>query len=249
MQKNPILFAVLLALSQGAIAAAEPPQDPVIAQVMARDDELASAHGRGDMATYRAGLSKRYAYIDIGGERVTADTLEARRENDQRRVVSSETAEQEAMRLTDDVVLLRGLERSHASYFGGLPRIATSRWTALWVRESDGVWRLTAETATTVKSGTSPRYVTTAQPDATLQALAGRWTLQLEPALQLDLRVENGNLVGTLPGQAEQFVFSPVSATHYFADTRPFELRFAPDGKSLSLLTWGTATVATRIER
>ncbi|RYG14014.1 MAG: nuclear transport factor 2 family protein [Burkholderiales bacterium] len=244
MRTSLALGALLLLTMANAAGAGQ--EDPIIAQVMARDDELASAHGRGDMATYRAGLSQRYVYIDIGGQRVTADTLEARRENDQRRVVSSETSEQEATRLTNDVVMLRGLECSHASYFGGLPRISSSRWTALWVREDDGVWRLTAETATPVKTGAESRYIRVGQSDATLQALAGRWTLQLQPAMQLSLRVENGNLVGTLPGQAEQFVFSPASATHYFADTRTFELRFAADGESLRLLTWGTATAAVR---
>lgn len=220
--------------------------DPVIAQVMERDDELAAAHGRGDMVTYRAGLSKHYVYVDIGGMRVTADMLEQRREDDLRRLVSSETREQEAIRLTDDTVLLRGVEDSVSSYFGGLPRSGVSRWTALWVREQDGVWRLAAETATPVQTSRALSFLPAPQTDATLQALAGRWTLQLQPAMELVLSPENGKLVATLVGQQARFVFAPASAIHFFSEERPFELRFSPDGKALTLVTWGTPTAATR---
>lgn len=239
-------LCMLMLLSPGAVVAQEP-EDPVIAQVLQRDEELASAHGRGDIAAYRAGLSTRYVYIDVSGARVTADVLESRRGKDHRRVVSSDTSEQEAVRLAADVVLLRGLDHSVASYFGGLPRVSTTRWTALWVRENDGVWRLTADTATPVKASQALAFIAAPQPDATLQALAGRWALALDPAMELVLVVESGKLVGTLVGQDAKFVFAPVSATHYFAEERPFELRFAADGKSLAMVTWGTPTQAIRI--
>lgn len=56
---TPLVRAGALAacLATGARAAGEPamPEDPVIAAV--RDDALMAAHGRGDMGTYRAGLS------------------------------------------------------------------------------------------------------------------------------------------------------------------------------------------------
>ncbi len=240
------LILVVASFFPGVNAVAAEVEDPVIAEVLARDEWLAAAHGRGDMATYLAGLSKRYAYIDVSGARVTADTLQQRREKDHRRVVSSETTEQEALRLADRVVLLRGLDHSVASYFGGLPRVSTTRWTALWVREEDGAWRLTADTATPVKASQSLPFLHAPQSEATLQALAGRWTLALQPAMDLVLVVEGGKLVGTLVGQEAQFVFSPTSATHFFAEERPFELRFSPDGKSLSLVTWGTPTAAAR---
>lgn len=235
-----------LILSAACPALAAETEDPVIAQVMQRDDELGAAHGRGDMATYRAGLSKHYVYVDIGGMRVTADMLEERRENDLRRLVSSETREQEAIRLTDDTVLLRGVEDSVSSYFGGLPRSGVSRWTALWVREQDGVWRLAAETATPVQTSRALSFLPAPQTDATLQALAGRWSLQLQPAMELVLTPDNGKLIATLAGQQARFVFAPASATHYFSEERPFELRFSPDGQSLTLVTWGTPTAATR---
>jgi hypothetical protein len=117
--------------------AAEPP-DPVLAEVLARDAEMSAAHGRGDMATYLQGLSKKYVYIDVGGRRVTADKLATRRSNDQLRQVASEVLEEESVRVADNVVLLRGLERGSFTYFGGLPRQNTTRWSALWVREDDG---------------------------------------------------------------------------------------------------------------
>lgn len=245
MMRALLGMGVLMLAAAGPAMAAQA-EDPVIAQVLQRDDELSAAHGRGDMATYRAGLSEHYAYIDIGGMRVTADMLEDRREHDLRRLVSSETSEQEAIRLTEDTVLLRGVEHSVSSYFGGLPRTGASRWTALWVREQDGVWRLTAETATPMQTSPTLSFLPAPQSEATLQALAGRWMLQLKPPMDLTLTVENGKLVGKLAGQEARFVFAPASATHYFAEERPFELRFAPDGKSLSLVTWGTPTAATR---
>jgi hypothetical protein len=212
---------ILVAMTLTASAAAETP-DAVVAQVRARDAELGAAHGRGDLKTYRAGLSKRYVCIDIGGQRVTAERLEARRAPDQRRVVFSESSEDEALRLSDSVVLLRGLERSVATYWGGLPRVGASRWSALRVREEDGVWRLTAETSTTVREADHLPFVHVPQPAATIATLAGRWTLAL------------------------RLTFRPASPTHFFAEERPFELRFGPGTDAASLVTWGTPTAATR---
>jgi len=241
-----VLTGLIVALLFGASVAAET-NDPVLAEVKTRDAELAAAHGRGDMATYRAGLSERYVYIDIAGKRVTVDTLAGRREDDLRRLVSSAESEEEAVRLADSVVLLRGLSHSVAAYYGGLPRVSTTRWSSLWVREGDGVWRLTADTATPVKSGKELPFVHVPQPDATLDHLIGRWTLSLEPSMDLLLTADDGNLIGTLAGQPARFTFRPASGTHFFADERPFELRFTPDGQSLSFVTWGTPIAATRV--
>jgi hypothetical protein len=235
---------VLVAIA-AAVSAAESP-DPIVAQVRARDAQLGAAHARGDLETYLAGLSKRYVYIDIGGQRVTAEKLRVRRASDQRRVVSSESLEDEALRLSDSVVLLRGLERSVATYWGGLPRVGTSRWSALWVREEDGVWRLTAETATTVREVDHLPYVHVPQPAATLAALAGRWSLALDPPLTLVLAAEDGALVGTIPGQQVRLTFRPASPSHFFAEERPFELRFGKGAGAATLVTWGTPTPATR---
>lgn len=239
-------MALLLGGLAGA-ANAGSQDDPVIAEVMARDAQIAAAHGRGDLVAYREGLSRNYAYIDIAGKRVTADMLEARRAGDQRRVVSSESTEEEALRIAGDVVLLRGLEHSVASYYGGLPRVASSRWTALWVREHDGVWRLVAETSTPVRDSEALPFVPAPQPAATLDALAGRWQLATTPALELQLEAKDGALIGRLPGQAASWTFRPASASHWFADERPFELRFAADQATLELVTWGTATDGRRL--
>ena len=240
------LVGLLAALLSGASLAAET-YDPVVAEVKARDAELAAAHGRGDIATYRAGLSERYVYIDIAGKRVTVDTLADRREDDQRRLVSSAESEEEAVRLAGRVVLLRGLSHSVAAYYGGLPRVSTTRWSSLWVQEGDGIWRLTADTATPVKIGKELPFVHVPQPDATLKLLIGRWKLLLEPSMDLLLTAENGNLIGTLSGQPARFTFWPASGTLFFADERPFELRFTPDGQSLSFVTWGTPIAETRV--
>ncbi|HMP64638.1 MAG TPA: nuclear transport factor 2 family protein [Pyrinomonadaceae bacterium] len=242
MRELTILVVVLVA---GACLAKDS-NDAVIAEVLARDAEIAAAHGRGDMAAYRAGLSKEYVYIDISGKRVTLDILEQRREEDKRRIVSSESSEDEAIRIADDVVLLRGLESSVASYYGGLPRISRSRWTALWVREADGVWRLRADTATIVRDEALP-FVHVPQSEAALRALTGRWALSLDPPMELVLVHESDKLIGTITGQEVKFTFRPASAVHFIAAERPFELRFAPDGRSLQFVTWGTPTTATRV--
>ena len=236
------LGASLLAFTTLASAS----DDPVLAAVFARDVELQAANGRGDREAYRAGLSKDYVYIDISGQRVTVDTLDARRAEDHRRVVSSESLEEEAIRLSDNVVLLRGLERSVATYYGGLPRVSSSRWSALWVREDDSVWRLVADTATLVRDENMLPFVHMPQPEATLVALAGRWHLATDPPMQLHLSAQDGELIGSLEGQPTRFHFRPASATHYIASNRPFELRFSDGGQGLELVTWGTPTAATR---
>lgn len=232
--------------ASGPLSAAETAQDPVLAEVAAHDEALAAAHGRGDMAAYRAGLSKNYVYIDIGGKRVTADMLEARRTNDQRRVVSSETTEQEALRLSDDVVLLRGLDRSLSTYYGGLPRTGLSRWTALWAREADGVWRLVADTATPVRDVDRVSFVPVPQPAEVLARRAGRWRLALPSPMELVLEMQGDHLVGRLAGQDVRWTFHPVSEAHFMATERPFELRYAGDD-AMELVTWGTPTRASRI--
>lgn len=222
------------------------PLDPVVVEVKARDAELSAAHGRGDMATYLQGLSRRYVYIDVNGGRVIADKLAARRNNDQLRQISSETEEEEAVRLSDGVVLLRGLERASFTYFGGLPRQGSTRWTALWAREDDGQWRLVSETATPVVSDKGLSFTEVRQPEAALKARQGRWKLALAEPLVLALSAEKGRLVGTLEGQSLRLTFAPASATHYFALERPFELRFDRDGSAATLLTWGNPTRARR---
>lgn len=243
---HAVLPALVALLFTGAIQA-QAPIDAEIAAVMARDAELAAAHGRGDFETYRAGLSKDYVYIDIGGKRVTIDTLLARRAADHRRVVSSESSEEESVRLSDSVVLLRGLERSVSSYYGGLPRVSSTRWTAVWVREDDGVWRLVADTATPVREDDTLPFVHSPQPDSTLEKHAGQWTLATDPPMTMQLGVQDGELLASLDGQQVQFHFVPASDVHYIARERPFELRFSREGQTLELVTWGTATAATRV--
>lgn len=229
------------------VLAAEP-VDPVIAAVKARDAELSAAHGRGDMARYLQGLSKRYVYVDVGGRRVTAEKLADRRSNDQLRQVASEALEEEALRVSDSVVLLSGLERASFTYFGGLPRRGSTRWTALWVREDDGQWRLLAETATPVTGDGGLPFTAAKLPEAAVRSRQGAWHLDLPQPLQLQLTAEHGGLIGSLPGQSIKLTFMPASPTHYYALERPFELRFdSRDRQKLTLVTWGIETAARRV--
>lgn len=240
-----LVAAGLLGQSIGWAAEAE---DPVIAEVKARDAELSTAHGRGDMATYLQGLSKRYVYTDVGGRRVTAAQLAIRRGNDQLRQVASETLEEESLRVSDSVVLLSGLERGSFTYFGGLPRQGSTRWTALWAREEDGQWRLVAETATPVTGDGGLPFIAARQPEAAVRSRQGAWQLDLPQPMRLHLIAEGGRLIGTLEGQSIKLTFVPASPTHYFALERPFELRFASDRQKLTLVTWGIETAARRVK-
>ncbi|KQV52739.1 hypothetical protein ASC95_07920 [Pelomonas sp. Root1217] len=230
-----------------AISLAAETVDQVIAEVKARDAELSAAHGRGDMATYLQGLSKHYVYIDVGGRRVTAEKLSTRRSNDQLRQVASETLEEESLRVSESVVLLSGLERASFTYFGGLPRQGSTRWTALWAREDDGQWRLVAETATPVTGDGGLPFTAARQPESAVRSRQGAWLLDLPQPMRLELNAERGRLIGTLPGQSIKLTFVPASPTHYYALERPFELRFSSDRQKLTLVTWGIETAARRV--
>lgn len=243
-----LIAAALLSQALTPALAAEA-ADPVIAEVKARDAELSAAHGRGDMATYLQGLSRHYVYIDVGGRRVTAEKLAVRRGNDQLRQVASETLEEESLRVSDSVVLLSGLERASFTYFGGLPRQGSTRWTALWAREEDGQWRLVAETATPVTGDAGLPFTPVRLPEPAVQARQGLWQLSLPQVMQLKLTAEGGRLIGTLEGQSLRLTFVPASTTHYYALERPFELRFdTADRQHLTLLTWGIETSARRVK-
>lgn len=243
------VIAGVLAVTMMTPTLAAEPFDPVLAEVRARDAELSAAHGRGDMATYIQGLSEKYVYIDVGGRRVTADKLTTRRSNDQLRQVASEVVEEESVRISDGVVLLRGLERGSFTYFGGLPRQTVTRWSALWAREADGKWRLVAETATPVTSDTGLPFTPAKQSATALRSHQGVWSLILPQELVLRLVADHERLIGTLDGQSIQLTFVPASPTHYFALERPFELRFEDDRDRLTLTTWGIPTVAQRVKQ
>lgn len=241
------LVPVLVATSSRADDGVAPSDDAaLIAEVRARDEALAAAHARGDMATYTAGLSKQYAYIDLGGKRVDANRLATRRENDRRRVVSSTESEDEAVVVAPGVVLLRGVTRTESTYYGGLPRAGASRWSALWAREADGVLRLVAETATPIRETEALPFTEVPQPRATLEACVGDWLLATTPPLQLGVRPGDGALVAQLAGETVSWTFRPASATHLFATDRPFELRCDDGGRAITFVTWGIATKATR---
>jgi ketosteroid isomerase-like protein len=253
MQTNLSLRSICAAACALAVqttpALAAEPVDPAIAEVRARDAELAAAHGRGDMATYEKGLSEKYVYIDVGGRRVTADKLTTRRSNDQLRQVESEVLEEESVRVSDSVVLLRGLERGSFTYFGGLPRQFLTRWSALWARDADGEWRLVAETATPVTSDTGLPFTPAKQSAKALRSRQGAWNLMLPQALVLRLVADQGRLIGTLDGQTVQLTFVPASPTHYFALERPFELRFEDDQNKFTLVTWSISTAGQRLKK
>lgn len=243
MHRALISLAALCLLVAPAGAQAD---DPLLAQVRAADEALAAAHGRGDMATYLKGLSEQYLYIDIGGKPVTKAVIAARRAADKRILLASEPSEDAAIRISDNAVLLRGREKSLASYYGGLPRRGDTRWTALWVREADGQWQVVAETATPVRDDDFTPFAAITLPAEQIAGHAGDWMLDLPKPVTLTLTPEGGKLIGTLSSDPVRFTFVPHAPGQFHAVERDFQLHFAPDGKTLTLITWGTPTNGAR---
>lgn len=243
MIRAAMAFAAIWVAAAPIAAQAE---DPMLTQVRAADDALSAARGRGDMATYLKGLSVHYLYIDIGGKRVTKEILAERRAADKRIVISSEASEDEAIRISDHAVLLRGRDKSLASYYGGLPRRGDVRWTALWVREADGQWRVIAETATPVRDDSFSPYATISLPADQLASHAGDWALGLPKPITFTLKAEGEKLIGTLSSDPVRFTFLPHAPGQFHAVERDFQLNFAPDGKTLTLVTWGVPTKGVR---
>lgn len=218
----------------------------LVAEAEAADLAAMRAQSNGDLETFAKYLSEDYAYIDLSGNRIGKAQILTRRSEDKRSVISETSSEDETIVLAPDVVMFRGRTDVVASYYGGLPRPGSTRYSVIWRKESDGQWRMVAAQTTDRIKREYPVKVKVAISAAVLASLAGPYVLETETPLVLMLKAEDGRLLATIPDQFEDMEFFPESVSKFFATARPFELSFADDGRSLTLITFGAETKGQR---
>lgn len=221
-------------------------ENPILAEAKAADAAYMAATSSGDLKTMADFIAEDYAYIDVNGDRIDKAKLFSRREGDHLSMSEMVDSENEAVVLSPVTVLLRGKTSGTAYYFGGLPRPGTTRWSAIWRKDADGKWRVVAEQTTVVPEPHKyPKPVSL--PPAEVAGHAGRWRLATKTPMDMTLKAENGALKASIAGQFTDMLFQPSAPGVYFNTLRPFELRFAPDGKAMAFVTWGSETAGSRI--
>jgi uncharacterized protein (TIGR02246 family) len=233
-------------LTACASSPAMPDAATVIAEAEAADLAAMRAQHAGDLEAFASYLAEDYAYIDLSGNRIGKAQMLARRAEDKRAVIAETSSEDESIVLAPNVVMFRGRTDVVASYYGGLPRPGSHRYSVIWRKEADGRWRMVAAQTTDRIRREYPVKVRVAVEDGALQQYAGTYTLATATPLRLVLKVEQGRLLATIPDQFTDMEFDPESATKFFATARPFELVFADGGRSLTLVTFGAETAGQR---
>lgn len=240
-------FLPLIALTLAAPLYAEA-DNPVLGEAQAADAAMMAAQSRGDLKAMAEMIADDYAYIDVSGNRVGKAKLLSRREGDHLSLSEMTDSEDEAIMLSPVTVLLRGKSEGTAYYFGGLPRKGATRWSAIWRKDADGRWRVVAEQTTVIQQPqVDPPVVV--RPADEVARHAGTWRLSTRKPMDMTLKAEGGGLKASIAGQFEGMVFMPSGPGVYFNSLRPFELRFAPDGKSMTFRSWGSETPGARIAR
>lgn len=220
----------------------------VIAEVTAAEAALVVANNSGDPMAQFEHYADDYVYIDSGGKRITKAQLLERRQADERSPLT-EASDFEVLPISADAAISRGRWDDRAVYYGGLPRVSSARYMALW-RKRDGRWRLVADQGTPiVERQTIVRERLTLE-DGTLGSFAGRYALDLQPPLAIELSVADGGLLLKIPGHLEDGVrFVPSGPSSFFAVERPWELAFDTAGGNIVLTTWGEETRGQRLSR
>lgn len=241
------VFALVFSLvSACASAPALPDEAALVAEAEAADLAATRAQNARDLETFANFLSEDYAYIDLSGNRIGKAQMLARRTEDKRTVISETSSEDETIVLAPGVVMFRGRTDVVASYYGGLPRPGSTRYSVIWRKEADGQWRMIAAQTTDRIKREYPLKVRAATDDQTLNRHAGTYALETENPLTLVLKAAGGRLLATIPDQFQDMEFFPESETRYFATERPFELVFQADGAGLVLVTFGAETRGAR---
>lgn len=219
----------------------------VIAEAEAADLAAMRAQAAGDLDAFSGFLSEDYAYIDLSGNRIGKADILARRREDRRAVIEEVSSEDEAILLGPGVVMFRGRTDGVSSYYGGLPRPGSTRYSVVWRKEADGKWRMIAAQTTdrirreyTVKERVQ-------LPDDELIRFAGTYELDAHQPLILQLQAGDSRLLATISGQFEDMEFFPESETRFFAAARPFELVLSEDACLLTLITFGAETRGVRV--
>lgn len=237
----------LAACSTAALSLATVDADLLIAEAEAADLAAMRAQAAGDLETFAKYLSEDYAYIDLSGNRIGKAQILARREEDKRAIISETSSEDESIILAPGVVMFRGRTDVVSSYYGGLPRPGSARYSVIWRKEADGQWRMVAAQTTDRIRREYPVKVRAVVPADVLDLYAGTYELETETPLTLVLEARDGRLLATIPGQFEDMEFHPESETRFFATARPFELVLSKDACSLVLVTFGAETKGLRV--
>lgn len=240
-----VRFAAPIALALASPANAQT-ENPILAEARAADAAMMAAQSRGDLKAMADMIADDYAYIDVSGNRVGKAKLLSRREADHLSLAEIADSEDEAILLSPVTVLLRGKSEGTAYYFGGLPRKSATRWSAIWRKDADAKWRVVAE-QTTVIQHEQVNPPVTPQPIAEIAKHAGKWRLATRTPMDMTLKADGGGLKASIAGQFTDMVFMPSATGTYFNTLRPFELRFAPDGKAMVFVSWGNETPGARI--
>lgn len=242
------LAAGLLGLVAACVSAPSPVDEAaILAEVEAVDLAAMKAQNSGDLEAFANYLSEEYAYIDLSGNRVDKAQMLARRAEDKRAILSETPSEDEAILLAPDVVMFRGRTDIVSSYYGGLPRPGSTRYSVIWRKEADGQWRMVAAQTTDRIKREYPVKTRVPVDADTLALYAGTYVLATERPLTLKLEAGEGQLLATIEGQFEDMVFLPESGTRFFATERPFELVLSEDACSLTMVTFGAETPGKRV--
>jgi ketosteroid isomerase-like protein len=239
-----IPLAMAITLSSPVLAQSE---NPILAEARAADAMLIEAQSSGDLKAMAEMIADDYVYIDVGGSRIDKAKILSRREGDHLSLSNIVDSEEEAVILSPVTVLLRGKSEGTAYYFGGLPRTGATRWSAIWRKDPDGRWRVVAEQTTVVqqKQVDPPTVKLSA---AEIAAHAGRWQLATEKPMDMVLKADETGLKASIAGQFDDMLFRPSASGRYFNSDRPFELRFSPDGRTLTFVSWGSETAGRRVD-
>ncbi len=254
-----VLLLSLVAVSPtGALSPEMNADEAIIAEAEAADIAAMKAQDSGDLETFASYISDDYVYIDLSGNRVDKQMILTRRTEDKHAWIEQSASEEEAIVLAPTVVLLRGRTDGVSSYYGGLPRPASGRYSVIWRKEQDGRWRMVASQSTDrIKREYPVKSQINLNSDALAQ-FAGDYVLATKTPLTIRVRVGRASLGGgsasnallaSIPGEFDDMEFYPDGAASFFATKRPFELRFAPSGDALTLTTWGLETAGERVDR
>jgi ketosteroid isomerase-like protein len=247
MHKMFVVCAAVCALAAAGPAIAET-ESSVLAEAKAADAAYMAATSNGEHAVMADFIAEDYVYIDVEGNRIDKSKLFSRRAGDQLSMAEMVDSENEAIVLSPVTVLLRGKTTGTAYYFGGLPRSGSTRWSAIWRKDADGKWRVVAEQTTVVSE--PPKYpAAISMPSEAIAIYAGTWRLATRTPMDLTLKADAGALKASIAGQFDDMLFQPSAPGIFFNTLRPFELRFAPNGTTMTFVSWGIETTATRIAR
>lgn len=244
-----VLFGLILSAALLAGCASSPALDEaaLIAEAEAADLASMKAQNSGDLETLANYLSEDYAYIDLSGNRIDKAAMLARRSEDKRTIISETPSEDETIVLGPDAVMFRGRTDTVASYYGGLPRPGSTRYSVIWRKEADGQWRMVAAQTTDRIKREYPVKVRVDVSEEVLGYYDGLYALETQTPLTLELRAEGGRLLASIENQFTDMEFFPESETHFFAVARPFELVLSEDGCALTLVTFGAETKGKRL--